>query len=223
MGSDMSITTIIAKNQTDEDIYFKNLGVSVPGNGQMYLTDYLHLYEIRSDMQLFNEVQIGNIIINDGYQDLDNGSSLSVVFPIFGSNLSHWDSSNESESSTTITKKYINKLLYITPILPKGTYRVGIYFEVKGSVRYRALLDGSVILSGSIEEPKKKWTVVSGFAIRDLELGKHKIKIRYRALNVSNKKVKVSKKVGGKIIFVEKTPIYAAYIKRARVELWRVS
>jgi hypothetical protein len=217
----MTVTTIIAKNQTSEDIYLKNLGVEVPESGQIILTDYLHLYEIRSDKQLFNEVQSDNIIINNGYQDLNRDDSLSMIAPVFGMQFSCW-SGDETVSHTTITKTYRNKLLFITPILPAGLYRVGIYYEAKGQSFSRSYLD-DFIISACFNQTKKNWMPIYSFAIMELNDGKHRIRIRYRA--ATNREVLVEKgvrstaiKVGTKKI----TPIHVAYIRRARAELWRV-
>ena len=71
--------TIIAVNQTVSDIELRQLAVTVPGSGQVTLTDTSFVYEIRDDPQLRDEVTLGNILINDGTTTLGIQASLNYI------------------------------------------------------------------------------------------------------------------------------------------------
>jgi hypothetical protein len=209
---------IIAKNQTANDIYFTNLGVTVPGNDQLVLTDYLYLYEIQSSQQLYDEVENGNIILNDGEQDFDGSGSLNLLSPVFGSRFIYRVSEGESASAIT---RWRNKLSFVTPSLPAGSYRVSVYFEAKGKIYSQAKIDNTVFLSDFWNE--EQWKATSGFIVKDLSAGTHIVRIQYKAqsgTSVGGVTMKTSGISG--VNEAEATPIYTARIQRARVELWRV-
>ena len=70
---------IIAKNQTIGDIYLENVGLTIPGSGDITLTDFAHFYEIAADAVLNQAVVDGDVIINDGISDLSLDESLAYL------------------------------------------------------------------------------------------------------------------------------------------------
>lgn len=73
------MATIIAKNTTKEDIIIEDLGITIFSSGAINLTNIFNLIEIIISKDLEAEVSIGNIIINDGLQDLDIEISLDHI------------------------------------------------------------------------------------------------------------------------------------------------
>lgn len=62
----MALTQITALNQTGSPINLTRLGLTVPGSGQLVLTDYAYVHEIKSDESLHTELVAGNIRLNVG-------------------------------------------------------------------------------------------------------------------------------------------------------------
>ena len=53
----MAATILIALNNTASPIELPNLGVTVPGSGQVTLTDYVTVYEALDDVDLQKHLQ----------------------------------------------------------------------------------------------------------------------------------------------------------------------
>lgn len=81
----MSIT-IIAVNQTITDIELVQLALTIPGSGQVNLTDFNKVYEVQSDTQLLQLVTDGYVLINDGITTLDTTKSLNFLTPFLATN-----------------------------------------------------------------------------------------------------------------------------------------
>ena len=73
------MTTIIAKNNTSSAIPLDDLGVEIPGSGQRDLTLTFSVVDIYSSTELRDNVQSGDITINDGIEDLDIEDSLAHI------------------------------------------------------------------------------------------------------------------------------------------------
>lgn len=73
------MATIIAKNNTKEDIIIDDLGITISTSKATNLTDIYNLIEIIISKDLEIEVSAGNIIINDGLQDLNIETSLDHI------------------------------------------------------------------------------------------------------------------------------------------------
>ncbi len=124
--------------------------------------------------------------------------------PIFGSEFQQ--AVSEAASNTTSTS-YVQKLRMTTPSLPSGTYRIGWSYEWRGSsaaddCEYRVSLSaGATIFSAVNIEPKDptNYAAISGF-IFHTGSGVLNIDIDYASENGD-----------------------ATYIRRARLEIWRVS
>jgi len=118
----------------------------------------------------------------------------------------HYDE-DESESSTT-SLNYQQKLRLTTPSLPAGNYRISWYYEWKFSngnfeFKHRVQVDDNTTLKETKTTPRSRgdWHECSGFKSEiSLTEGVHNIDMDY----CTNK--------------VNKT----AYIRRARLEIWRI-
>lgn len=71
--------TVIAKNQTLSDIDLDRLGVRVPASGQVDLTEFASYIECTEDSSLETAVSAGDIVINDGFQDLSTGEGVAYL------------------------------------------------------------------------------------------------------------------------------------------------
>jgi len=60
----MALPVVIAENQTASPIFLSGLGVTVPGSGQLTLSNFNFAYEIFSDAGLEAELQAGNLTLN---------------------------------------------------------------------------------------------------------------------------------------------------------------
>jgi len=123
------------------------------------------------------------------------------------SGLNFCSASFEKETSTSSTS-YVAKLSMETAEFEVGTYRVGWYYEWKRdtiSDDFLAMieLDGEEAIMQQSEETKdaNSWHVESGFYIADLEAGPHKIVLYYAGQRSR----------------------YSSYMRRARLEVWRVA
>ena len=250
--------TIIIKNSTQDPIMLKDLfGVTIPVSGQVELfgdNGLFRFYEVASSLNLKSCVTIGDLVVNDGTEDLSisNGlkhleikseyATIDVVqneshelddhadVPLkptsgikilesqdgvlaWGESLGnisyHYKNSDESESSTTSTE-YQTKLTLNANGLSAGIYRIGYNYEWNhyhpgSNYIGRIQIDNDTVISSQVEKPKNgnsdEWGIFSGFCYVELTAGDHFIDIDY-ATNQCGK---------------------ASKIRRARLEIWRVS
>ena len=133
----------------------------------------------------------------------DQGSGEVNIKNIFGSEFQQ--TSSESTSSTTSTS-YVQKLLMTTPSLSAGTYRVGWSAEVSnsstsGCTKVHTKIGSTTIGESMVEnEDSRDWQPRSGFYHGTLS-GVNNIYIEFAGAYVS----------------------CTANIRRARLEIWRVS
>lgn len=64
------MSTIIAKNITASDIFLNDLGVTIDASGSLTLTVIFQVRRITNSQDLKDQVSNGNIVINDGTEDL---------------------------------------------------------------------------------------------------------------------------------------------------------
>jgi len=74
----MSMPTIIASNQTGGDILLTRLGLTVPGSGTLTMTNFATVNEILDDSSLESEIDSGNILLDLGNGELNQGDSLKL-------------------------------------------------------------------------------------------------------------------------------------------------
>lgn len=119
------------------------------------------------------------------------------------------DAASEGESSTSSTS-YVQKVRLTTPSVPAGRYRVGWHYEwnyassANDALAQVQVDDTTVIMEMSQEPPDAgtdQWNNKAGFGYVDLTAGSHFVDLDYRAGNA----------------------LYSMAIRRARLELWRVS
>lgn len=81
----MAKPIVIAKNQTASPVVLTRLAVTVPASGQITLTDFCNFWEIQEDDQLRTEIEGGNILLNDGTDDLTATEALDLASAPAGS------------------------------------------------------------------------------------------------------------------------------------------
>jgi hypothetical protein len=129
----------------------------------------------------------------------------TAMLPVFGSNFSQ--AASDGESTTTLDT-YQQKVRLTTPSLSAGVYRIGWHNEtrcssVSADIYYRVQLDDTTDLCEVNNEIGDNTNYLSGagFAHVTLTAGVHTIDMDYRNETATN----------------------TAYIRRARLELWKVS
>lgn len=129
----------------------------------------------------------------------------AAMLPVFGSEFSQVAS--EGESTHTLDT-YQQKVRLTTPSLSGGVYRIGWYNEtrcssVSADIYYRVQLDDTTDLCEVNNEigDNTNYLAGPGFAHVTLTAGVHTVDMDYRNETASN----------------------TAYIRRARIELWKVS
>ena len=132
-------------------------------------------------------------------------SGTATVNNIFGSYFSQ--GSSDGESNTTNTG-FQQKLRLTTASVPAGTYRIGWYYEWSNNgttydFRAQVQIDDTTTIMSHNEELKDATTYTSqgGFYMATLTAGVHNIDLDYSSENSGN----------------------TSYIRRARLEFWRVS
>lgn len=116
------------------------------------------------------------------------------------------DAESEGESSTTSTSEQ-TKVTITTPSLPLGKYRIGWYYEWNGSSGSQdvevQVYDGGTVLARHEEAPEDTdaWDGQGGFKYISSISGVHNFYIKYKTQSSSA----------------------TARIRRARLEIWRVS
>jgi len=76
----VALPTVIAKNQTGTAILLESLGLTAPAApGTITLTDYATFFEVAADTTLNTRVNAGDIVINDGANDLSTAEALGFL------------------------------------------------------------------------------------------------------------------------------------------------
>jgi len=78
---------VVAKNNTASEYFIEDLGIGISGTGQVNLTDLFDFFEIIDSIDLKTGVSSGDIIINDGTNDLnivDGLAHINVQSTTFG-------------------------------------------------------------------------------------------------------------------------------------------
>lgn len=75
----MAFPPVIAKNQTGSDIDLTRTGLRVPASSQLTLTDFVTYTECTEDESLVTAVTAGDIVINDGVEDLSTVKALDYL------------------------------------------------------------------------------------------------------------------------------------------------
>lgn len=70
---------VIIKNFSDQSIMINDLGIGIPTNDQINLTDLFSFFEIMSSDNLKNYVMNGSLIINNGEIDLNNTDGVEYI------------------------------------------------------------------------------------------------------------------------------------------------
>lgn len=132
-------------------------------------------------------------------QDPVNTGSASV----FGS---EFDQDEDETTSSTTSPTYQTKLTLNSSSLPSGTYRIGWYCEVMGTsssgrTQVSVATNGTTLANPQVEhEDKNDWIPFTGF--------------RYQSLSGSPSTT---------ISWRRQGPNHMSSIRRARIEIWRVS
>jgi len=137
----------------------------------------------------------------------DSGSGVAEIYiePTFGSYYGWAISDGQSSSNST---SWQTKVTYTSPTVPAGNYRIGYTFEwrrntASNDFKGRVVLDGTTTIMEINSESKdsNSWFLVGGFDIVNLSNATHTITIQYSGETSGN----------------------TSYIRRARIEFWRVS
>jgi len=138
-------------------------------------------------------------------QEQNYGQAEIYVEPIFGS---WYGWALEDVQSSSNSTSWINKLTYTSAILPKGYYRLGYYFEWRRDTTgndflARIQINNIITIMEMNEESKDvySWHPVSGFNIVYLDNTNCTIDLDYSGETTAN----------------------TSYIRRARIEFWRIA
>lgn len=211
-------TIVIAKNITVSNIIIEDLGIEIPSGAQIDLTEFFEKIEIGNSDDLDSKVSSGNIVINDGTNDLSITNGLKHINfeteyedSVFGTEYKYAES--EEESSTILTS-WQEKLDMQVVNIPSGSYRIGWSFEWSFSrnrdpgANYGVHIDWGAITLLELEMTPNQiygegaFYQLGGFGFANLNAGNHKIALNYHASSSS---------------------LSTAYIRRARLEIWRVN
>ncbi len=142
--------TVIAKNTTTLDMILEDLGIIIPGSSIIDLTETYDFYEITSSKSLKTQISNGNIIINDGVQDLSVESSLKHVgeeslyedeFKV--------DRTVDNAESSTYSTDWVKKLRRSVD-LEVGNYLLICSYDIKGDKNdAKSLCQARVIINDS--------------------------------------------------------------------------
>jgi hypothetical protein len=175
-----------------------------------------------------DSIKLDDLAAPDDNTDLDASTSKHGLLPKLGGGTDNFlradgtwaappaifgtqaqDAASDGESSTSSTS-WVPKVTMTTPSLPAGRYRIGWNYEwrydsIANNAIVRVQLDDSATLMEMQQEPKDAGSDQSinkaGFGYVTLGAGVHTIDLDYRSSNGT----------------------YSTYIKRARLEIWRVS
>lgn len=159
-------------------------------------------FEILTDTDLLDLITDGDVVVNDGTQDLSASKGLThaVAFENFeglvSPALDYQYAASESVSSTSSTG-YKQKLRLTTTSLVQGTYRIGWSYQYMTTSNnkngeFRVQLDDDDDLHEISPEVRRlDWFSASGFKTVDLS-GVHNIDMDFRKVASGNFSVKVT-------------------------------
>lgn len=78
----MPVKTIVAKNPTGSPVTISGIDVTILGGQSFTLSDFFRLEEIQECTDLTTKINAGDIVINDGINDLTQAQSLQYVTPV---------------------------------------------------------------------------------------------------------------------------------------------
>jgi len=146
-----------------------------------------------------------NIAEGKVWQGDSNGQPVESNLPVFGTRYQYAASEGES-SNGTVTP--VQKVRLTTPSLPAGDYRIAWFYEwmrdtAATSFEAKVELDDATVLSTHLTEQADAtdWNPVAGFVVATLTAAAHTIDIDFWGESAVN----------------------TSYIRRARVEIWRIS
>ena len=195
---------------TDNDIALKSYTDSASANA-------LALANAYTDSLSAGGVNIydnGALVAGSPFSDLNfinttvstSGDIVSIETDesVFGTEFQQSESSGQSG---TTGDTFQNKISLTPSGLPSGLYRIGWYCELQetdgaGDVESRLLIDGSIEKSRTVLEPQDvaNWYSFGGFGYHEVTGGSMTVQLQWR-------------EVGGG----------TAYIRNARVEIWRIN
>ena len=202
---------------TDEGVDPSSIGEIRNNGGTLKARDSVGVFDIRGGGSGGITLEDEGVTVPNGphttvnftgpVEVTDEGSAEAKVALIFGSHAQDEESLGESQTTTEFPS-YARKLRLSTPSIPEGRYRIGWSFEWLGEnvsdyFYTRVQLDDSTDLMNMKCEPKdnKNWHPLAGFAYSDLSSGSHSIDIDYAC----------------------QASIDPIHIRKARLEIWRVS
>ena len=71
--------TIIVKNLTTQSLMISDLGIEIPIDAQIDLSELFSIFEIMTSKKLKNYVKDGILIINNGIEDLDINEGVDYI------------------------------------------------------------------------------------------------------------------------------------------------
>jgi len=231
-GGPMSIVKII-RNESGETRQILNRDVA---NGDSYDVPAYLWFELYLNSEISDNVDTEDYVVNDGTQDLasDIGKKHLALFQpdsadsiTYNNNISNLNSGNvqgaidalslfasaygavyaESENeSGSSSSSFVQKVRLSVSDLAAGVYRIGWSFEYSGGsnnkdTAYRVQIDDTTTICEHEPRINKRdeWRSAAGFKYASLSSGNHYIDLDYRKVDTS------------------------AHIRRARLEIWRIS
>lgn len=147
----------------------------------------------------------GSVTITDGGNGVVDVDISTPVASVFGANYS-WDSDDSTTGTTSAT--FQRKTTLSTTDMGAGYYRLGWYFEWRidstgTDIETRIIVDNTTVVMEHNQEAKdsSSWHTESGYFVTQLSAGNHSFGLDYRVENYGT----------------------TCYIRRARIEIWRVA
>lgn len=181
------------------------LGTAAAGTAnKASASDHVHAHGSQGGGSLHSEATTSVA----GFLSAADKVKIDALPAVFGTETQN--AASESESTTSSTS-FVQKATISTPSIPAGTYRVGWNFEwqyesAANDALVRVQVDDSTTLLEMQQEPSDagsdQWNPKGGFGYVTFgSAGTHTVDLDYRAANA----------------------LYSAHIRRARLEIWRVS
>jgi predicted adenine nucleotide alpha hydrolase (AANH) superfamily ATPase len=183
-----------------------NLVTNATHTGEVTGSGALTVDKIVIENKPFVTAEVGDFVLISDASDGGNLKKVDVIdfIDVFGQNFQ--SASSEDESSTTATT-YQQKLRLNTPDLPDGTYRIGWFYEYRSNTVTRQFygrvqINDTLTTSLIISEPKDAINYISESGMYYyVGSGITTIDLDYRISDNAD----------------------LAFIRRARLEIWRVA
>ena len=177
---------VIAKNTTTSDIMLEGLGIAIPGSSVINLTDSFEWHKIASLDYLKIKVELGEVVLNDGINDLNKADGLNhITYETKYKDEIIVDKNTSLPESRTYSVDWEEKLKVDYTSLEESNYLLSWSFEIKSNDNtINNYCEARILVNSSNSIATNSWLYAKHQYFNGIDIGKltgaFSISIEYR-------------------------------------------